>query len=446
MMRGASILLLALGAATAARANTFVVTNNIEALTNATMSVDKQAAVRGVINARLGDWSLPLALSGHSIVWEWRDPRVDLLVHTWAGTVLDGAAGRVAVTAAMDRVQVGEYSAEAWAIINGIRAHRLAINTIQVTNSAPQLITYNISNSIPIVVTANVAGVEIVLTNYFSLSVDPTILVSNAIANFFSPNFTNTTIIQLDNITSEVTFYVTGAVVSVNGATGTVVLGVAAATNQVGYAEWDGTVLRIGTKSAGLGGSGALAFIGSYTYTGGEASVTFDFDPVVYALVTLDGDLVAVPGTNAQAGSGAVLGVRINGHLNGHRANMRYDSVADSIPASVDQGTFNSITNTMRLIYLPQTNDNYLAYARSFIAGEWSFVSSARGVSARGSGHGFYASYFNHSFEMIGSLRNDDFANRNVITQMLFQIINQTNGAVFAAASNATIRLWGIAP
>jgi hypothetical protein len=78
----------------------------------------------------------------------------------------------------------------------------------------------------------------------------------------------------------------------------------------------------------------------------------------------------------------------------------------------------------------------------------YSFIPNGRGIQMFGHGH------FSHHhggngdslFESFGMAMNTDQANGNTITQMIFQIINSTNGAsLVAGTSNATINIWGLA-
>lgn len=194
---------------------------------------------------------------------------------------------------------------------------------------------------------------------------------------------------------------------------------------------------------------GAMQNIGSYTYTGGEAEVTFTIDPLYNpVIVYLIDNYVADAGTNAQPSSGINYGVQINGRTDKYRTHFKYDTYADIYPASPESTTWNGITNYMRLQTVPTTNDaRSIYYGIGFLpsGASWTFLSSVRGVSCFGSG---YAKSLNGqeymSFYQLGSLSTNDYANNNIITQLVFASYIATNGVQCVARSNATILVRGV--
>lgn len=140
-MRSLLSALFLLAAVTTAQANLYVVTNNINTTTNPAVSYnyDQGRAARMTIYATYAAQSLPLNLNtNHSVRWEWRHDTDNVLVGQWPGYIADGAGGKVVVTAALDRVDIGTYRTEAWVIQNNtMKVHRVAWDYAVVTNAPP---------------------------------------------------------------------------------------------------------------------------------------------------------------------------------------------------------------------------------------------------------------------------------------------------------------------
>ncbi len=190
-----------------------------------------------------------------------------------------------------------------------------------------------------------------------------------------------------------------------------------------------------------LSAMSAYEYIGGYTYTGLEASVTLTWTQHYDLIkVLLSGDLIG----NDNGANGCWWSVQLNNQVGLGRALFRNDANVDTAPAT--PFSFNAFTNAIGLHQIAFSNDaNPFAYQRTFHAGEWDFVNAPRGVHVRGSGLG----WFNGAdivYEMTGSWRAPAFdsVTRNAITQMSFAAYMITNGSSMATRSNAVLKIFGV--
>ena len=228
------------------------------------------------------------------------------------------------------------------------------------------------------------------------------------------------------------------------GGDGNVVATNTGTEGQVLKSSGNGNTGYWGNAASGGGESNVYRHIASYTYTGGETSVTFDFEP--YCRVDLDMDGQFSP-TNT-AGVFPVLGVQINGHPWVYRTDMKYDTYADAHPNTVYSYSswYPGSSNLFVLGEVSMRNAN-VTYTRGMTAARWSFMSSARGIHMEGRGHMSYGLDFagDYTFDSFGSLQTNDYVNNNAITQLVVICMNLTNGQYLVSSqSNATFRLRGV--
>lgn len=150
---------VALGSAISA--DVYVVTNNIDAITNASASLtfDRQQTARLTVHARLGPFSLPLNLAtNYTVRWEWTDQRDGIMVINPTGRVVDGSAGLVSAGASLFNLDLGAtYDVQMWAYQHGVRSHLLAWHLATLTQSVA---AGGASVSVSITTTANVTVAE----------------------------------------------------------------------------------------------------------------------------------------------------------------------------------------------------------------------------------------------------------------------------------------------
>jgi len=269
----AIIILAAAAFGSVTQAEVYVYSNRVTFLSPSAhpLTFNTEWPARYTVFSRTASWAPSSFEPNHTIWWHIIDTRDGEEVTRFPVEIRDRADGHAVASVSFKGFEPGTYLGRMARYLNETNYDGLiAEDTIylytpcegcgvsnSITIGSQTYITTNIFN---IVSTTLIDGVTFLVTNSFTLTnnISLSVLNSNLVVNNIVNNYTNLTVIQLDNITSEIIYYVTGAVFSVQGTTGDVVFAVQATTSQVGYLEWSGTTLLVGTNTAGISGGGGI--------------------------------------------------------------------------------------------------------------------------------------------------------------------------------------------